>query len=281
MFEGLASLLESEKSTPQSTSGKNFTAVYECPFCQKVWNVGIILYGNKIPAQVGITCSNCSKASEIAENISRIRKIYRVINLASQPQIASESLFVDAVAACAAIIIAADGQILKEEVREFKDFCINVFKSKDSFELAGDRLKFYLDNNEKAFAPVAKLARLDLTAKKAIFELLFCIAFSDGTFDPKEEEKLRKLAGIIQIPDADFTEISKKFVSDVQDEFSLLGIDKTEDFSLIKDAYRKKCREFHPDLYQNLPESFQEFAKKQFQAVQEAFEKLKRRYENV
>ncbi|HPT46486.1 MAG TPA: TerB family tellurite resistance protein [Candidatus Rifleibacterium sp.] len=243
--------------------------------------MGIILYGNKISAQVGITCSNCSKASEIAENISKIKKIYRVINLSSQPQIASENLFVDAIAACAAIIIAADGQILKEEVREFKDFCINVFKSKNSFELAGDRLKFYLDNTEKAYASITKLAKLDLTAKKAIFELLFCIAFSDGTCDPKEEEKLRILAGIIKISDTDFADISKKFVSDDQDEFSVLGIGKTKDFSLIKDAYRKKCLEFHPDRYQNLPESFQEFAKKQFQAVQDAFEKLKRRYENV
>ncbi|MBF0545285.1 MAG: J domain-containing protein [Candidatus Riflebacteria bacterium] len=50
-----------------------------------------------------------------------------------------------------------------------------------------------------------------------------------------------------------------------------LGIASDATFEDIKLAYKTKCKEFHPDLYQNLPMSFQEFAKQEFQKIQEAF----------
>jgi len=281
MFDGLLKLIEAERSIPGSAVGKRFTAIYSCPFCNSTFNVGIVLYGNALDPDIGIRCDNCSKPSLIASNLANVKKIYRIINLANQAETPAEHIFVDSIAACAAIIIAADDVVLKEEVREFKDFCRNVFKNEESFDLAGERLKFYLGNIEKSWSAVQKLARLDSTAKRAIFELLFCLACSDGNFDSRENEQIERLAKAIQISEADLSAIREQFATSDQDEYAILGIARTDDFKLIKEAYRRKCLEFHPDRYQSLPESFQEFAKKQFQAVQQAYEKLRQRFENV
>ncbi len=281
MFEGLSRLLEADRSRPESSLPKEFTVVYACPYCNTVWNTQILLCGNKLFSVPGIVCRTCGKGSLIGRNLSCVKKVFRIINLADQPKISSESLFVDAVSACAAVVIAADDVVLKEEVREFKDFCRSVFSNEKSFELAGDRLKFYLANLDKATASIEKLANLDATAKGAIFELLFCIAFADGSFDRREEEKITGLAKLIRMSEADLKSISDRFITSCQDEFAVLGIARTDDFNLIREAYRKKCLEFHPDRYQSLPESFQDFAKNQFQVVQKAYETLKKRYGTV
>ena len=60
--------------------------------------------------------------------------------------------------------------------------------------------------------------------------------------------------------------------------FEILELSSSPSDSEIKKAYRKKCREFHPDALagRKLPEDFHEYAKEQMHKVQDAYEMLKK-----
>lgn len=47
-------------------------------------------------------------------------------------------------------------------------------------------------------------ARFDAAAKYQLMEMLWQVAWADGRLDPNEEYLLRKLAGLLYIPDADY-----------------------------------------------------------------------------
>lgn len=46
--------------------------------------------------------------------------------------------------------------------------------------------------------------RLDTPAKRQLMEMLWQLAYADGRLDKNEEYLLRKLAGLLYIPDADY-----------------------------------------------------------------------------
>lgn len=281
MFNDFSNILASEKSDANGKVSKVFTFIYKCPSCATIINVGVPLVGNKLHPDFGVTCSNCKNQSRISNNMSFVKKIFRIINLDSIDDTTSEELLIDSIAACSALIIAADGLIKREEVKEFKDFCSHIVKSENSMDIARSRLNFYLENQEKTYSSIRKLANLDSVFKRAIFELLFCIAYADGDFDPREESKINHLAQIIEISKPDFEKVKEQYVCASQNNFEVLGIPPTSNFKIIKEAYRKKCLEFHPDRHQNLPESLKNFAEQQFKIVQNAYDTLRKQYENV
>ncbi|MDE0855590.1 MAG: TerB family tellurite resistance protein [Nevskia sp.] len=47
-------------------------------------------------------------------------------------------------------------------------------------------------------------ARLDATAKRELMQMLWQVAYADGRLDKYEESLLRKLAGLLYVPDADY-----------------------------------------------------------------------------
>lgn len=47
-------------------------------------------------------------------------------------------------------------------------------------------------------------ARLDAAAKRELMQMLWQVAYADGRLDKYEESLLRKLAGLLYVPDADY-----------------------------------------------------------------------------
>ena len=54
----------------------------------------------------------------------------------------------------------------------------------------------------------------------------------------------------------------------------LLGVTATATAAEIKQAYKRKVREYHPDKYQNLPEEFRNVAREMTIKLNEAREHL-------
>ena len=188
----------------------------------------------------------------------------------------NSNIFVDAVSACAAIVINADNVVKSEEIREYKEFCQAFFT--DNLEYAKDRLKFYLANNDKAYVVIEKLKNAKPELKDLLLELLCEIASCDGDFAKCEQDVIDKLVYNLSISSSKWHELKEKYAQ-TGEEYKILGVSSSASFNEIKAAYHKKCKEFHPDLYQNLPQSFQDFANQKFKEVQEAYEKLRMRYE--
>lgn len=57
--------------------------------------------------------------------------------------------------------------------------------------------------------------RLDYPARCRLMELLWQVAYADGELDPLEEQRLRKLAGLLYVDDADFVRTKLKVLETV------------------------------------------------------------------
>jgi len=53
-------------------------------------------------------------------------------------------------------------------------------------------------------------ARLELAQKKRIVELLWLVAFADGRKDAQEEHLVRRIAGLLHVPHADFIDAKQR-----------------------------------------------------------------------
>lgn len=56
--------------------------------------------------------------------------------------------------------------------------------------------------------------------------------------------------------------------------YATLGVPPGSAPDAVKQAWRNCCKEFHPDLYSHLPQSFRDFARDRFQRAAEAYDRI-------
>ena len=68
-----------------------------------------------------------------------------------------------------------------------------------------------------------------------------------------------------------FYSITGKFLTpDLSEYLNILEIQEPITIDKVKNAYRRKCKEFHPDRYQDLNKKMQDFAASELIKAQEA-----------
>lgn len=181
-----------------------------------------------------------------------------------------------------------DGIISKEETKVvsqlIEEFSFNENEktiAKDSFNNAKN------DDKSIYFYANILVSLYDKDDRESIlssFYYVLCeIAMSDGILDKREEEALKNLPFHMNISSELFN-IFKKNIQDseptmtIEEYFIVLDCDTNATNQEIKKAYRKKAKEFHPDIIssKNLPEKFAKFANEQLQIINEAYEVIKK-----
>ncbi|MBF0410753.1 MAG: J domain-containing protein [Candidatus Riflebacteria bacterium] len=162
------------------------------------------------------------------------------------------------------------GQIIRSVSPEWADDRGDFISSTDFF---------FIDNNKRIFSfnffvPYGVL-RVDESTKIKVMSS--CVV--EGVKYPIVAEK--ELEYYTTDSDTDIPAITPPIMNVTRDFFARLGLTAEASFEEVKSAYKNKCKEFHPDLYQNLPSSFQDFAKQEFQKIQEAFAYLRDFFQNV
>lgn len=79
------------------------------------------------------------------------------------------------------------------------------------FDLAPDAIRSLIDAAERRVESSAQYypftreicARLSIEERTEIIEMLWKVAYADGTLDPYEDALLRQIAGLIHVPDKD------------------------------------------------------------------------------
>lgn len=127
----------------------------------------------------------------------------------------------------------------------------------------------------------------DRQKQQQFMGFLIQLAFADGEVSQSEHAILQTIAQAFNFDPRVYHAIFDQFESmiknvhpqsNIKDAYELLGVNESDDMSVIKKAYREKVREFHPDIIksQNKSEAYMEEATKKTQEINQAYEMIKR-----
>ena len=175
-----------------------------------------------------------------------------------------------------AAMMKADGKVLKSELNYVKDFFTRSFGA----AIASEQL-LLLKEILKQNLPIDEICRqvriqMPIAEKRLIMQYLFGIAKVDGQFDTSEQSLLQQIATNIGIPASEFLRMQAQFAPEqvTNSDYQLLGIDRNISNEELKKAYRKLVIKHHPDKVAHLGEDHVETAKKNFQQIQKAYERI-------
>ena len=175
-----------------------------------------------------------------------------------------------------AVVIKADGKVDQRELDYVRVYFIRVYgKSR-----AGKAFKLF-NGVLKRQVPTTTICaqirqNMDHDSRLQLIHFLFGIAKSDGIVNEKEIEEIRKIAGYLYVNQRDFISIKAMFYNSSESAYQILEISSQASNDLIKKAYRKMVKKYHPDKLQHLGEEHVKVAEEKFRKVQKAYESIQR-----
>ena len=179
-----------------------------------------------------------------------------------------------------AVLIKADGKVLRSELDYVKKFLLENFgesKAKEMLLVLRDLVKKDIPVEE-----VYESIKLNLnySSRLQLLHFLFGLANADNFIDPREYELIKKISFSIGISSADFESISAMFVSnkDYSEEslYKILEISPDATDEEVKKAYRKMAMKYHPDKLSYLDDKMKKAAEEKFKKVNEAYNRIKK-----
>jgi DnaJ like chaperone protein len=142
------------------------------------------------------------------------------------------------------------------------------------------------NNLEEIAQDLALMIRRDRSKQQQFMGFLIQLAFVDGEVSKSEDEILQTIAQAFEFdPDtyhAIFDQFEKMMQNitpkaNIEDAYKLLGVSKNDDMSVIKKAYRKLVRQYHPDIIksQGKDEAYMQKATEKTQEINQAYEMIK------
>jgi DnaJ like chaperone protein len=194
----------------------------------------------------------------------------------------SQATFFVASFSMLAKIAQADGEVSKEEVDSIERFMLEDLRLDPQSRRAAMNIFYTATRSPETFEAFAgqfyrqfqqQLQLLDL-----MVDILFRVSLADGRMSPKEEELIVSAAKIFQFSETQYGNIKKRYITDSDRFYAVLGCRSDDSDDAIKSAYRKLVREYHPDTIasKGLPEEFTTFANEKFREIQEAYEAVKK-----
>lgn len=192
-------------------------------------------------------------------------------NRSTQPGDFSLSLLV-----LSAAVMKADDRVLKSELEFVREFLRKNFGSQQAEQLTlllRDVLKQPFNTQE-----VADQVRrnMDLSKRLLLVQYLYGLAKSDGQIHSSEVREIRNIAGWLAIPAADLKSIEEMFNAARANPYTVLEIDETASDAEVKKAYRSLAVKYHPDKVMDLGETHRAQARNRFDAIQSAYEQIKK-----
>lgn len=195
----------------------------------------------------------------------------------AEQTVQSNQDFPTALMALSAAVMKADGQAKKAELDFIKSFFTQQFGDKFSVAHLQALKRFVEATNiplERICAHINQ--RMQIEVRIHLLHYLFGIARADGHVDAAEINVIKRIAGLLEIPAADFESIKNMFYRDVNSDYHILGIESSATEEEIKKAYRQMAIRYHPDKVIHMGEEYQKGAKEKFQKIQEAYENIKK-----
>ncbi len=205
------------------------------------------------------------------EDVERVKN-YRAASASTQSGDFEISLLL-----LAAVVIKADGKIDKRELLYVRTHFRNMYgeeRANHAFKLFSGFIK----NNRVSTRQICTQIRQNLThaSRLQLVHFLFGIAGADGFVTDSEVQSIKTIAGYLYVNQYDFESIKAMFYDSTDSAYRILEIDKSAGNDIVKKAYRKMVKKYHPDKLQHLGEEHVKGAEEKFRKVQKAYEQIQK-----
>jgi DnaJ like chaperone protein len=160
-------------------------------------------------------------------------------------------------------------------------------KTKDILKEIFYEEKERYNNLEEVAHRLGAAIKRDRAKQQQFMGFLIQLAFIDGEVSKSEEEILQTIAQAMEFDPNTYHAIFDQFekmmknihpTANITDAYKLLGVNESDDISVIKKAYRKLVRQYHPDIIksQGKDEAYMQEATKKTQEINQAYEMIKK-----
>jgi len=199
-----------------------------------------------------------------------------------------QAAFMVALISLAAKTAKADGRVTREEVDTLDRFLRAQGMRVEDRRRAAEIFNRARDSGIEA-KHFARQIRFIAGGRRELLRdlitMLLQIAHADGRLHAAEEELVAGIAREMGLSPEDHATCRARFTAagrppagtDRPDPYRILGLSPEAGPEEVKAAYRRLAKEYHPDRIQakGLPEDFLTFAKEKFQAINEAYHRIK------
>lgn len=184
--------------------------------------------------------------------------------------------FTSSLLVLSAAVMKADGNVKKSELDYVKRFFLQNF-GQEQAEKYILTLREILKQDIKIAEVSQQIGRyMDYSSRLQLIHYLFGIASADGQVQESEFDVIQTISRYMGISIADFESIKAMFVKQVDDAYTILGIDQSATDDEVKKAYREMAKKNHPDKVAYLGEDVRKAAEKKFQEINDAYDKIKK-----
>ena len=195
----------------------------------------------------------------------------------TRPRRTEQGDFMVVLLTLSAAVMKADNIVKKSELDYVKSFLVQNFGKEKTLK-ALQILKPMM-NADIPLDDVCRQIRYNMnnSLKLQLLHYLFGIANADNEIVKEELDVLKRIANGIGLSEYDFNSIKSMFVVVGRDsDYEILGITKDATNDEVKKAYKKMAMKHHPDKVAGMGEEVTRKATEKFQAINEAYERIKK-----
>lgn len=194
-------------------------------------------------------------------------------------------------------VAKADGKVCELEAELLSHTLTDISKVFENSNEIREELKAIYKKELESFDNTIEIAqkyfnliKRDYSKRLSVMEYLLNIAFIDNEFSQTELMITEDISNTLEIKRADFERMiaqfeqfyaqkSRKKELTLEKAYVILGVSSSDDFTVVKKAYRKLVREYHPDILmgQGKEQSIIDSATKKLQEINEAYELIKKK----
>lgn len=175
-----------------------------------------------------------------------------------------------------AVVLKADGKILKSEldfVRKYFQQSFGDEQTKDMLVLLRDVLKKDIDITA---ITLQIRQNIDSSSKSQLVYFLIEVAKSDGHFHDSEKQVISRIIDLLGFSQYEKESMFAMFKQGGGSAYKILELDENASNDEIKKQYKKMAKENHPDKVAYLGDEAKEKAKEKFQKIQGAYQQIKK-----
>lgn len=175
------------------------------------------------------------------------------------------------------VVIKADGNVTQSELDYVRQYFLSTYgkdKANAIFRTFNEVIKKREISAARICAYLNQRTRYEVRLQ--LLHFLFGIAQSDGNISPLEIEKIKEIAGYLNVGMIDFESIKAMFIKSADTAYKILEIERSVSDDEVKKAYRTMAKKYHPDRVNTENEAIKRGAEEKFKEVQKAYETIQK-----